>query len=425
MNEDRIRKKGNNRRKKSNFKLGILYLLLTILVVVTFVRRKDIADILEKSRVHSIAQGEDKTHEDKESENINLETETENENILKEKENPNTKIEDKPKQDEEAKDLGDPYADINIKPANEEQKSEEKPLTDEQTKKESEKESEKTKEDLKAENKSDEKAEKEESEIKIEPAKPAINEPAVRAESNLSYENLSNKELSWWYRVPKPLNESVPAKIDEDISNLIAKYNGIWQDGSGKKRVFITMDEGYEFEDNTTRILDIAKEKDFKISFFITGGFIKLKPDLVKRMLAEGHLIANHTDKHKNGAKALEKGTEVLIEDITKLETMYEELTGQKLAHFMRPPEGVYSERSLAIIKDLGYRPTFWSFAYHDWDTKAQPSLEEAKKKILGQLHPGSVLLLHAVSKTNVEILPDLIDEIRAQGYSIETLDNF
>lgn len=134
-------------------------------------------------------------------------------------------------------------------------------------------------------------------------------------------------------------------------------------------------------------------------------------------MVKEGHTVGNHTVNHLRASKALNKSLDTFVNDITGLEKKFKDLTERDISPFMRPPEGGYSVRSLAIIQALGYRPVFWSFAYKDWDTKAQPAPNYAKDFILGQVHDGSVMLIHAVSRTNVEILPDLIDKIREAGY--------
>ena len=84
---------------------------------------------------------------------------------------------------------------------------------------------------------------------------------------------------------------------------------------------------------------------------------------------------------------------------------------------------GYYSEKSLAITNDLGYKTIFWSFAYDDWDPEKQPEVNYSKNKILDNLHNGSILLLHAVSKTNTEILGDVIDSARNAGYEFKLLN--
>ncbi|NLF19925.1 MAG: polysaccharide deacetylase family protein [Clostridiaceae bacterium] len=231
-----------------------------------------------------------------------------------------------------------------------------------------------------------------------------------------------NTDLSWWYIPPKPLNQQLPAKIDPGIAALIAKYSTLWQLPSGSKKIYITMDEGYEFETNTAEILDIAKAKNIPITFFITGSYLNHNLPLVKRMLAEGHQVANHSFNHLRPAPALAISTDYYIADIQSLASRFRELTGSEIAPFYRPPEGGYSERALKIVEDLGYTTVFWSFAYRDWLTDAQPDITAAFDRISGELHDGSILLLHAVSDTNVAVLAQLIDFVRAQGYVIAPL---
>lgn len=183
------------------------------------------------------------------------------------------------------------------------------------------------------------------------------------------------------------------------------------------------MDEGYEFEQNTSEILDVAAAKKVHIAFFITGSYLRNQPDLVKRMVAEGHLVLNHSDTHPNLANLYrEQGAESVMANITKLEREFKALTGKTMLKYIRPPEGAYSERLLGLMHQNGYRTVFWSFAYRDWLTNEQPEREAARRAILGELHDGSVILLHAVSNTNVALLPELIDEIRARGYSFGRL---
>lgn len=237
------------------------------------------------------------------------------------------------------------------------------------------------------------------------------------------FNDLDNTSIGWWYQVPNPLGEDKPAAISDPTSRLLAKYGAIWQmAGSGRKVVYITMDAGYEYDGNTTKILDIASDKQVQISFFITGSFMANNPETVLRMVREGHQVCNHTEKHLNQPKALSTSLESLTQDIIAAEDRFRELAGQSFAPYLRPPEGVYSERSLAVIQSLGYQAVFWSFAYADWKTDEQPDPEKAYDKVMGQLHPGSILLLHTVSSTNVRILGRLIDGIRERGYVIELL---
>jgi len=234
----------------------------------------------------------------------------------------------------------------------------------------------------------------------------------------------SASPVSWSYIVPKPLNQGVRATIPDATARLIAPWPVLWQTATGSTpTVYLTMDEGYEFENNTVKILDIARDKSVSIAFFVTGSYLRAHPDLVRRMLDEGHLVLNHTDQHPDLAAMLrDKGVDAVLSDIRKLETEFRTLTGRTMPRLIRPPAGVYSQRLLALLAREQYTTVFWSFAYRDWLTNEQPSTDSARSAILGQLHDGSVLLLHAVSNTNVQLLPELIDAIRGRGYRIGIL---
>ncbi|MDO5716420.1 MAG: polysaccharide deacetylase family protein [Tissierellia bacterium] len=244
--------------------------------------------------------------------------------------------------------------------------------------------------------------------------------PRTERKDHITYEGKSNESLSWWYRPAKETGKGIPATINDDIAAMLDAVGGLWQVPNGQKKIYLTFDEGYEYKENTNAILDILKEKSVNACFFITGHFIQSRPDLVKRMVAEGHVVANHTIHHYAQPDALTKG--LLIEDITGLEKMFTDLTGETMAPFMRPPAGAYSEATLSVVKDLGYRAVFWSFAYRDWLTDDQPDPEWALQKVVGQLHDGSIILLHAVSETNVAILGRFIDEAINQGYSFASM---
>lgn len=251
------------------------------------------------------------------------------------------------------------------------------------------------------------------------PAEPVKNEEPVKKESG-DYSSLSNEKAGWWFN-PKKAGGNGKSTIPEKTANLLNKYNGIWQEKTDEKVMYLTFDEGYEYNNNTAKILDTLKAKGVKAAFFVTGAYIKSNLDLVNRMANEGHLVCNHSVNHLNQVDAI-KNPKKLEDDIAGLQTFYKEKTGNNLASFLRPPEGVYSERTLKFINDMGYRPVFWSFAYKDWLRDNQPDKKFAIEKITGQFHPGSVLLLHAVSDTNAEILGEIIDQAVNMGYRFGSL---
>ncbi len=218
------------------------------------------------------------------------------------------------------------------------------------------------------------------------------------------------------------MGQDIQATIDSPIRTMLAEHHALWQVETNQKIVYLTFDEGYEYGENTSAILDIALEKNVQFTFFITGTYLSNRPDLVLRMVNEGHVVANHSSSHLRPPAALAESNETFIKDVTLLADQFQTLTGQEIAPLFRPPEGGYSERSLAITDDLGYQTVFWSFAYRDWLTDAQPEPGAALAKIMDELHPGSILLLHAVSETNVIILAKLLDQIQARGYTLGLL---
>lgn len=251
------------------------------------------------------------------------------------------------------------------------------------------------------------------------PAEPVKNEEPVKKESG-DYSSLSNEKAGWWFN-PKKAGGNGKSTIPEKTANLLNKYNGIWQAKTDEKVMYLTFDEGYEYNNNTAKILDTLKAKGVKAAFFVTGAYVKSNLDLVNRMANEGHLVCNHSVNHLNQVEAI-KNPKKLEDDIAGLQNLYKEKTGNNLASFLRPPEGVYSERTLKFINDMGYRPVFWSFAYKDWLRDNQPDKKFAIEKITGQFHPGSVLLLHAVSDTNAGILGEIIDQAVNMGYRFGSL---
>ncbi|ERM92054.1 MAG: putative xylanase/chitin deacetylase [Caldanaerobacter subterraneus] len=228
-------------------------------------------------------------------------------------------------------------------------------------------------------------------------------------------ENLDNTPYGWGLRVLP--NHQTP-EITPYAMELVKKYNAIFVGDTTKKVVYLTFDEGYE-AGYTPRILDVLKENGVKAAFFVTGPYVKQQADLVKRMVEEGHIVGNHTVNHPSLPTLPD---EKVKEEILGLEKMFEDLTGQKMKYF-RPPRGEYSERTLYITKSLGYRTVFWSLAMADW----QPlpgGPEESYSTVMKRLHPGAVILLHAVSKDNAQALDRIIKSIKEEGYEFKTLDD-
>ncbi len=202
--------------------------------------------------------------------------------------------------------------------------------------------------------------------------------------------------------------------------SYIEEYGGYYL---GKKEedkvIYLTFDAGYE-NGNIAKILDVLKEKKVPAAFFVLSHLIDSETALVCRMFDEGHLVCNHTAKHKD-MSAVDRAT--FDRELTTLEKICMEKTGHALAPYYRPPEGKFSQENLQWAKERGYCTVFWSFAYADWDNQKQMSQEAALEKILSNVHPGEVMLLHPTSATNAAVLGEVIDQCKSQGYRFGTLD--
>jgi peptidoglycan-N-acetylmuramic acid deacetylase len=199
----------------------------------------------------------------------------------------------------------------------------------------------------------------------------------------------------------------------------LKQYDAFYMGDTSKKIIYLTFDAGYE-NGYTTTILDALKKHNVSATFFLVGNYITSSPDLVKRMVEEGHHVANHTYSHPNMSSI--SSTAAFRNELEKLESAFEEITGQKMIKFYRPPQGKYSEENLKMAKELGYKTFFWSLAYVDWYNDKQPTKELAFKKLLGRIHPGAIVLLHSTSKTNADIMDELLTKWEEMGYAFGDL---
>ena len=183
--------------------------------------------------------------------------------------------------------------------------------------------------------------------------------------------------------------------------------------------LYLTFDAGYE-NGCTAKILDVLKKHQVPAAFFLVGNYLERNPDLVRRMVEEGHIVGNHTMHHYDMSKISDK--ETFTKELQDLEALYRQVTGQELQKFYRPPQGIYSETNLEMAKALGYKTVFWSLAYVDWNNDSQPTREQAMSKLLPRIHNGAVILLHSTSKTNAEILDELLTQWEKMGYSFQSI---
>lgn len=200
----------------------------------------------------------------------------------------------------------------------------------------------------------------------------------------------------------------------------LAQYDAFFMGSAEQKVLYLTFDCGYE-NGNTAAILDTLKAQQVPAAFFVTGHYLEQSPDLIARMAQEGHIVGNHTYSHPDMSKISTQ--EALQKELNKNEALYQDITGQPMPKYYRPPAGKYSIENLQNAKALGYKTMFWSLAYVDWLQDDQPTREQALDKLLPRTHCGAVILLHNTSSTNAAILNDLIQTWKSHGYTFATLD--
>lgn len=199
----------------------------------------------------------------------------------------------------------------------------------------------------------------------------------------------------------------------------LKQYDAYYVGDAGEKVIYLTFDCGYE-NGNTAPILDALKKHNVHATFFVVGHYLESAPDLVKRMVEEGHTVGNHTYHHPDMSKISDHAA--FQKEMDDVASLFKEVTGTDLSMYYRPPQGKYSTVNLQMAKELGYSTFFWSLAYVDWNVDSQPSHEEAFQKLTGRIHPGAIVLLHSTSKTNGEILDELLTKWEEMGYSFGEL---
>ena len=218
-----------------------------------------------------------------------------------------------------------------------------------------------------------------------------------------------NWGLSFQQEGSAPIGNATP----EYLAKFQAYYIGA---GDPKaKKIYLTFDAGYE-NGVTEKLLDVLKEEEVPAAFFVVGNFIEENPQIIQRMEAEGHVVGNHTMHHPDMSAIADEAD--FQKELAELEAAYQKVTGKAMKKFYRPPQGKYSEENLTQANKLGYTTVFWSLAYVDWLQDRQPTREEALNLLNKRIHPQAIVLLHSTSKTNGEILKELIEGWKARGYT-------
>ena len=207
--------------------------------------------------------------------------------------------------------------------------------------------------------------------------------------------------------------------VGNSSAEALEKLGAAFLGDPTKKRLYLTFDSGYE-NGCTSQILDILGSHHAPAAFFLVGNYLQQNPELVRRMVREGHTVGNHTMHHPDMTKLTD--FDAFSRELTSLDEKFQEITGQPIDKFYRPPQGLYSRENLEMARRLGYKTIFWSLAYADWDNSAQPDPEAAIEKLCRRVHPGAIVLLHATSETNARILDTLLSRWEEMGYRFAPL---
>ena len=229
---------------------------------------------------------------------------------------------------------------------------------------------------------------------------------------------LSTKRIDHSFGVPK--NEQ-PNEISVNGQENLRRMGSravIYDAQTQEKVLYLTFDCGFE-NGNTAHILDVLREKQVPAAFFCTLYHIRQQPQLIARMIEEGHVVGNHSDTHPDFSSI---SRTKMAKELESVENELRSKFGYSSTYF-RFPEGAYSENALDLVESLGYTPVFWSSAYADWDTTNPKGADYAYRTVTQRLHPGAVILLHAVSPDNAAAMADIIDTARAMGYTFRSLD--
>ncbi|UOQ48859.1 delta-lactam-biosynthetic de-N-acetylase [Gracilibacillus caseinilyticus] len=227
---------------------------------------------------------------------------------------------------------------------------------------------------------------------------------------------VSATSYGWGY---KKGTDNQPPEVGK-YKGILEKHNGFYLDPSGDKHVYLTFDNGYE-AGYTEQILDVLKKKKVPATFFLTGHYVEDKPQLVQRMLDDGHIIGNHSDGHRDFTSI---SKEAFTKDVTELTDKIKNVDKKAVVQYIRPPKGTFNETSLTWANELGYTHIFWSVAFVDWNQGSEKGWQHAYDQVMDQIHPGAIVLMHTVSKDNADALEHLIDDLRKQGYQFKSLDD-
>lgn len=246
---------------------------------------------------------------------------------------------------------------------------------------------------------------------------------SVSAKKKTDYSKYSNTKSGFGLGLNKE-HKKPSGTLASGVEKL-SDYNAYYCDAKAakknKKKIYLTFDCGYE-NGNTKTILKILKKNKVKAIFFVTEPYIKSNPKLVKKMKKDGHLVGNHTCTHP---QLPTKSVSQIKKEVKQCEKTMKELTGYSMDKYIRPPQGSYSERTLKVLQDMGYATMFWSLAWKDWEPSNQPGKSTVVNMFKTYHHPGMMPLIHVISKSDTEALPEIIKYMKDKGYKFGEVSDF
>lgn len=230
-------------------------------------------------------------------------------------------------------------------------------------------------------------------------------------------DKLTPEGQGWGLAFGEPGEQPVGNASVEELE----QYNAYFMGDDEEKVIYLTFDCGYE-NGNTEAILDALDKHDAPATFFVVGHYLEAAPELVNRMVEDGHAVGSHTYHHPDINTLADM--DAFQEEMDSLKELFSQVTGGELAMYYRPPEGKCGITNLKMAQELGYTTIFWSLAYVDWDVEKQPSHKDALAKLTERIHPGAIVLLHNTSRTNGEILDELLTVWEEMGYCFKPLSS-
>jgi len=225
------------------------------------------------------------------------------------------------------------------------------------------------------------------------------------------------KDIGWG--IPKKGQNEVQPFPGAEYDQIVRDNDSYYIGDAEEQAIYLTFDCGYE-NGNLPAILDALRDEGVPALFFLTGHFMETEPELVLRMVNEGHLVGNHTYDHPNLTKV---SKERFMDEMKRAEDKFFEITGTQMSKYLRPPEGCFNQTMLDWAKEAGYYTILWSLAYVDWHVDSQKGGEHAQTQVMNRIHPGAIILLHSTSSDNADAMSGLLPALKNAGYDFKSLD--